>query len=371
MDLNNQWTLHRLKEGIYKWSVQAVDPGYAASSFTSSETFEIAVASPPILQDPELFAINIDSIYNFTWYTVENAVKYHLQLSIDSLFTDVPFSFSNITDTNFLLEGMAFNTCYYWRVKAKNNNGWGDWSESFRFRTKFPYIAVETSILEIGMGHAIWGDSDNDNDLDLYVSGEEKDDDPPSPCYSRLYINDANNFIETYTGTPGLRFSAFSWVDYDLDNDLDFVITGDDQIWDNEHYGSYFRKDLVSYFQVFDNKVPDVAYGSTDLGDFDRDGDVDLLMTGVIEDNNVPVTKIILNEYPTMSNFTQEFPGVYYSDAKWGDLDNDGDLDFILAGKVSSNEDITSVYINNLDSFSLYLSEIPSIQILRNSPLRL
>ncbi len=61
-----------------------------------------------------------------------------------------------------------------------------------------------------------------------------------------------------------------------------------------------------------------------------------------------------------MSNYTQEFPGVYYSDAKWGDLDNDGDLDFIVAGKVSSNEVITSVYINNQDSFSLNLSELPT-----------
>ncbi len=82
VDLNTQWTLYRLKEGSYKWSVQAVDPGYAASSFASLGTFEITVASPPVLKDPELFAINIDSIYNFTWYTVENAIQYHLQVAI-------------------------------------------------------------------------------------------------------------------------------------------------------------------------------------------------------------------------------------------------------------------------------------------------
>ncbi len=99
------------------------------------------------------------------------------------------FLYNNIIDTNLLLEGMALNTRYYWRVKARNNEMWGDWSESFSFLTKSPYMAIETSIMKIGMGHAIWGDSDNDYDLDLYVSGERKTFESTSQCYSKLYIN--------------------------------------------------------------------------------------------------------------------------------------------------------------------------------------
>ncbi len=33
-----------------------------------------------------------------------------------------------------------------------------------------------------------------------------------------------SSFNETNTSTTGLKYSAFSWGDYDNDNDLDFVI---------------------------------------------------------------------------------------------------------------------------------------------------
>ena len=71
---------------------------------------------------------------------------------------------------------------------------------------------------------------------------------------------------------------------------------------------------------------------SVDWGDYDNDGDLDILITG--ETYSGEDSKIYKNNGD--GTFTEQtgisLTGVSYSSAAWGDYDNDGDLDIVLSG---------------------------------------
>jgi len=66
---------------------------------------------------------------------IETIQKYQLQISIDSLFATVFVNDSTLTDTTKIVGGMGYLTKYFWRVRAQNQTGWGDWSNTWRFTT--------------------------------------------------------------------------------------------------------------------------------------------------------------------------------------------------------------------------------------------
>jgi predicted nucleotidyltransferase len=94
--------------------------------------------------------------------------------------------------------------------------------------------------------------------------------------------------------------------------------------------------------------LPDVDSGSLTWGDFDNDGDLDLLITGLTGPG--PITRLYRNSAGTFADAAVGLPGVYYSAAAWGDVDNDGDLDLALSGETGSGS-ITRIYRNTSGSF--------------------
>jgi hypothetical protein len=68
------------------------------------------------------------------WQTLENADTYQVQVSADEFFTTLLFD-SLLTDVAFLIEDLPNQTDYYWRVRAVNLAGEGEWSTSRKFST--------------------------------------------------------------------------------------------------------------------------------------------------------------------------------------------------------------------------------------------
>ena len=90
---------------------------------------------------------------------------------------------------------------------------------------------------DMGSG-AAWGDYDGDGDDDLYlvaISGSlpQRADYPKSPVFGRLFRNDGGRFsdVTEATGTAfhGLGMGA-SWADFDGDGDVDLLVTGLDKL---------------------------------------------------------------------------------------------------------------------------------------------
>jgi predicted GH43/DUF377 family glycosyl hydrolase len=65
------------------------------------------------------------------WYrSFVPALKYRVQVAIDSVFTSLLVDDSTLTDTSKLVRGLLDKHSYWWRVCARNSNGWGIFSSA-------------------------------------------------------------------------------------------------------------------------------------------------------------------------------------------------------------------------------------------------
>jgi hypothetical protein len=156
-------------------------------------------------------------------------------------------------------------------------------------------------------------------------------------------------FVDTGINLTPMRSGAGCWGDYDNDGDLDILMTGRR---DNTFYTMIYRNNGNGTFTNLNAALAPVAYGNASWGDYDHDGDLDVLLAGW--DN----TKDLLHVYKNIGNgsfvkLSQELKATGYMDAEWGDMDNDGDLDVVVSGFENNTTSVVYLYVNNRnDSFS-------------------
>jgi hypothetical protein len=135
-------------------------------------------------------------------------------------------------------------------------------------------------------------------------------------------------------------------VDYDNDGDLDLAVAGCN---DAAKIFKIYRNDAAVLFCDLNLALPSFAGGGFDWGDFDNDGDLDVVFTGYT-DATGPASGILRNDGAGV--FTDIAAGLvplHSSQVKWGDYDNDGDLDIAIAGGTTLfGDDVTArVYRND------------------------
>ncbi len=179
-----------------------------------------------------------------------------------------------------------------------------------------------------------WGDYDSDADLDILIG-------------YLVYRNDGGVFTDAHAGLPGAGLSAVAWGDYDNDGDLDIALTGQTG-GDPEDTAGIFRNDGAGAFVDIGAGLQGVYHGAVDWGDYDGDGDLDLLLMGikVTGSRMEPFSAVYRNEgADRFSDIGAAIPGAGQSAAKWGDYDNDGDLDILMSG--AGGAGATGLYRND------------------------
>ncbi len=217
------------------------------------------------------------------------------------------------------------------------------------------FTEVPISMINLGHGTAAWGDYDNDGDLDVLITGiggrDGTNRDDPSPHISKIYRNDNGTFIDINAQLVGVNNNDGTiWCDYDNDGDLDLFIGGATEEPNANSVSKIYRNDNGTFTDI-NAALPGVV-GTASWGDYDDDADLDLLIGGSPDNGYTFLTKLYRNDNGTFVEVNTYFPGVWGASFAWGDYDNDGDLDLLVTGFSKTDnwypyKPTTKLYRNN------------------------
>jgi hypothetical protein len=188
-------------------------------------------------------------------------------------------------------------------------------------------------------GNIDWGDYNNDGYPDLVVCGRIGNTEE-----SRIYKNKAGKgFEQLNISLEPAKESASKWADFNNDGKLDLLIVG------------RYRNAILQFY-VYRNNGNDkftkqasrtgLTVTRSALGDFDKDGDLDVFVTGSPTVMNgsagsfTPTTYFYQNGSSkwsvSFSSGQKKLMQVFAGDISSVDFDNDNDLDFMLTGSTTT-----------------------------------
>lgn len=205
------------------------------------------------------------------------------------------------------------------------------------------FTLINSEISGVLLSSIAWGDYDGDGNMDLCVTGVND-----SATISHIYHNDAGVFTLNDAALPGVSSSSAQWIDYDNDGDLDLFIVG--RTANLEIIAKLYKNTEGSFVDTNANIMP-LTDSSYAWGDFDNDGDLDLIITGLITDFEC-TTILYLNTPEGFVDSGIQLPGVHSGSVKWGDYDNDGGLDLLITGIAQDGDRITKIFRNDCGVFT-------------------
>jgi FG-GAP-like repeat len=204
------------------------------------------------------------------------------------------------------------------------------------------FLLLRSGIKDVYLAGLAWGDYDNDGDDDLALNGESKN----GELFSGIYRNNrGGTFTLTNRDLTPVRDGSMDWGDYDRDGDLDLLMTGENS--NHQAVAEIYRNNGNHQFVRINAKLDPVFNGTAKWGDFDNDKLPDILLIGQGSSNET-IGKLYHNQ--GKGNFVQARSSIIpmsMADAAWGDLDNDKDLDIVMSGETQRGEIITVVYRND------------------------
>jgi len=214
-------------------------------------------------------------------------------------------------------------------------------------RAQLPFSKISAPLPPVGYSFAAWGDFDNDGDLDLVVCGVMAND----SLVTKIFRNGNGTFVDIHAGLPGFRLSSAEWGDFDNDGDLDLLITGDDI--NSVPHTIIYRNDN-GIFTDSGISLPGIDDGQAIFGDYDNDGDLDILLAGKF------IAKIFRNDGTVFTDINAPLPAVQNAIVAWGDYNNDGWLDALVGGDTGTGK-VTMLFKNTGGSFKADTVTLPGL----------
>jgi hypothetical protein len=235
-------------------------------------------------------------------------------------------------------------------LALSGGKGSGCFVKIYRNNADDTFTDIEAEITGITYAALAWGDYDNDGNLDLAVGGSIGGY-VSSERVTRIYKNNGDDtFTDIEAGLTGTSQGSLAWGDYDNDGNLDLVINGGLNVaggWTN--ITKIYKNNSDETFTDIEAEVEDVQVGSLAWGDYDNDGDLDLAVCGdgyFSPGAQGYVTKVYRNNGDDIfTDIGAELQAVSMGALAWGDYDNDGDLDLVVSGYIVGNS-VTKIYKN-------------------------
>jgi len=197
---------------------------------------------------------------------------------------------------------------------------------------------------------AVWFDADEDGDLDLYVGNMDGD-------ANGLFVNDGGRFTDVAVAAgvawggrePGNAMNGTvrpCAADVNNDGRIDLIAAnyGKNGLFLNRGGGRF--SDASTEWNV----AVDGRYDSCALADFDNDGWLDLYVNGTVTGGQNYRDYLLRNTGTAFTDVTPENLKALQADhgVEWGDFDRDGDEDLALTGTQATGTGMHRVMRNTL-----------------------
>jgi hypothetical protein len=190
-----------------------------------------------------------------------------------------------------------------------------------------------------------WSDYEYDGDWDVLLGGDSQS------LPLKLYRNETRGaFVETEVNLPW-DSREISWIDYDNDRRVDVIVPGT-RVFKN--LGNSFTNTVTGF--------PLSGYNNGVWGDFDGDGWHDVMLAGALFVNHAG-GRIFRNlRNGDFVEIQAGLPALTDDGSAWGDYDRDGDLDLVLAGGLgpSAGDLAFMKLVRNNSAVSNALPSIPT-----------
>ncbi len=203
------------------------------------------------------------------------------------------------------------------------------------------FVQAAVKLPGIQRGEAVWIDYDVDGRPDLFLIGANRNGSPIALLYHQT---DSNTFTVKNTSIPALKNSSVALADVDNDGDNDLLIMGETA--GGKTHTKLYRNERNGVFRAVATNFVGVRSGFADWADMDHDGDQDLLLSG--ETGKGAVSKVYRNDRSLgFTDVQANILPLYTSDGQWGDYDQDGDMDVLIAGMSTDYKPYTRIYRND------------------------
>jgi hypothetical protein len=191
--------------------------------------------------------------------------------------------------------------------------------------------------------------------------------------------------FDNYNGEDlpyNLTNGDIAWADVDGDGDLDFIVTGNylengEGTYQDESETRLYLNNGEGFSRVYETSFSGVSSSSVDFADYNGDGDIDVIITGIYMQGSSEgkkgqvfkadsaTTTIYRNAGEGSFVEAVNLPGIHEGAAKFGDFNNDGFPDVFLTGMMGESHEyayISKLFINNQDgSFTDQVLELPAL----------
>ncbi len=155
-------------------------------------------------------------------------------------------------------------------------------------------------------------------------------------------------FVEVSVPFEQVSAGSSAWADYDNDGDMDVLITG---LGTSGRMATLYQNNQGTFTEVPQTPFEPVFHSDVAWADYDSDGDLDVLIAGN-DNNSATITKLYQNDG---GNFTEvtfaSLLGVSHCDVAWEDYDNDGDPDIMMIGFSDQENRTAKLYENQAGVF--------------------
>lgn len=218
---------------------------------------------------------------------------------------------------------------------------------------------ILTKIPGVANGVAHCGDFNDDGYPDVLVMGDDG-----TGIITQLYKNNAGKSFSLVWNFAPLQNGGVACADFDGDGDVDVFETGANNSGIPECH--MYSNETGFRFREVPVPIRPLKNGNIDVADMDGDGDKDIVMTG--ESMERPYTLVYENKLAfSFKPVKAGLPGVTNGKALWGDYDHDGDQDILLTGIDVCYGFHANIYRNNINPPRKIIKEENNIFI--NAPL--